>query len=332
MKKSGLILAKFAPFHMCHQYIIDIALKEVDDLTIIMYDCPDKTSISLNVRAQWVRYFYPQVHVIEGWDAPNMHEDTDEVKKMQENYVKRALNGKKITHFYNADFYGDHMSKFLGAVNRRVDKDDEKRQCPVRATSIRGDKYSYRKAMHPMVYRDILIKVAFIGAPSEEQTKLVKRLATKLQTIYIENNLMSLLNPVKVKKAFNDSINFYQIGKEQYKLAHNKNKIYKANEYLLYDSTSFIDHLLSIATHNRFDEKLFKLFSEDMRSYDLVFINEAKKNNITKYLNIDNSIFLNQVLSNLDNLGVKYQILSGTFMEKQNKAERMIKATKGKFK
>ncbi len=96
-KTRGLILGKFAPFHIGHKRLMEIALEEVDEVYTIIYDCPNLTSIPLNVRANWVRHFFPKIYVIEGWDAPNRHEDTPEVKRLQEEYVKKTLNRKKIT-------------------------------------------------------------------------------------------------------------------------------------------------------------------------------------------------------------------------------------------
>lgn len=330
-KKRGLILAKFAPFHVCHCYIIETALEEVDELFIIIYNCTNITSIPLNVRANWVRHFYPKINIIEGWDAPNRHEDTLEVKKIQEYYVKSVLNGKKITHFFSADYYGEHMSKSLGAINRRVDQDDKNYNCKIRATLIRKDKYLYRKYMDPLVYRNILLNIAFIGMPSKEQKRLVKILATKFKTVYIEDDL---LNFIETKKALNKipaSFDFYKFAKKKYKQANDSTKIFSGKEYLFYNSTGFIDHLLSIATHNRFDRELYNFFSDDMRKYDLVFINNSDSSSISKYFGISDFIFINQVINNLDTLGINYNILEGSFKEKLKIAENIIKSVKKKF-
>lgn len=326
MKTRGLMLAKFAPFHMCHRYIIDTALKEVDELNIIMYDCPDITNIPLNVRAGWVRRFYPQVNVIEGWDAPNKHEDTLDVKRLQEKFVSKALNGKKITHFFSADYYGDHMSEFLEAINRRVDLDGKK-QCGVRATLIRNDKFAYRRAMEPSVYRDTLVKVVVLGLPSKEQSRLTANLAKIFNTIYMEDNLIGKLEKIAKKSP----IDFYKLAQEKQKLDNNKNKIYTANEYIFYDSSPLIDHLLSIATHNRFDRNYYSRFSDDMKNYDLVLINDPLQNSVGNILQIDHSVFLNQLICNLKTSNVNFKFLSGSYKEKVKLSEELIKSLEKKF-
>lgn len=322
-KKTGLILAKFAPFHKGHHFIIDTALEMVDELNIIMYDCPNLTEIPLNVRANWVRSFYPRVNVIEGWDAPNRHEDTDEVKRLQEKFVNLALNGKKITHFFSSDFYGEHMSKFLGAKNIRVDLINKKR-CKIRATAIRNDKYKFRNYMDPNIYRDILVNVAIMGIPSQEQEKIVKTLAKHFNTIYFPNDILNKINSKK--------INIYPFADKIF----NKESLFKmirsARDYMFYNSTGFISHLISVAQHNYFDQKKYKFYSEDIRGYDLILINNESKNIIDKKFGFQKDIFMNILKKNLDTIGAKYQILDGSFDQKIKIAINLIKNIKNKLK
>ena len=49
----GLTLGKFAPLHKGHQLVIETALAEVDELTVVIYDSPEVTPVPLSVRANW---------------------------------------------------------------------------------------------------------------------------------------------------------------------------------------------------------------------------------------------------------------------------------------
>ena len=60
-KETGLFLGKFAPLHKGHQYVIETALKEVEDLVVVIYGSPEVTDTPLNVRADWIRKLYPKV-------------------------------------------------------------------------------------------------------------------------------------------------------------------------------------------------------------------------------------------------------------------------------
>ena len=40
MIKRGFTIGKFAPFHKGHQYLIETALKEMDEFYVVVYDTP----------------------------------------------------------------------------------------------------------------------------------------------------------------------------------------------------------------------------------------------------------------------------------------------------
>ena len=67
MSKVGLTLGKYAPFHKGHQYVIETALEENDEVIVVIYNT-DVIPIPLYVRANWIRTLYPQVTVIEAWE------------------------------------------------------------------------------------------------------------------------------------------------------------------------------------------------------------------------------------------------------------------------
>ena len=102
--QRGLTLGKFAPFHKGHQFLIETALSQMDEVIAIVYNCPETTSVPLNIRADWVRRLYPDVQVIEAWDGPIEVGDTPEIKKKHEDYILNRLKLQEITHFYSSEF------------------------------------------------------------------------------------------------------------------------------------------------------------------------------------------------------------------------------------
>jgi HTH-type transcriptional repressor of NAD biosynthesis genes len=82
------------------------------------------------------------------------------------------------------------MSAALGAVNRLVDWTTEsiweqRITVPISATQIRAAPFRYRQFLHPLVYRDLIINVVFLGAPSTGKTTLAEALATHYQTVWM---------------------------------------------------------------------------------------------------------------------------------------------------
>jgi NadR type nicotinamide-nucleotide adenylyltransferase len=181
--KTGLTLGKFAPLHRGHQLVIEAALAEMDRLVVVIYDAPETTACPLPVRANWIRTLYPQVEVIEAWDGPTIMGDTPEIQLLHETYLLKLLQGRGITHFYSSEFYGDHISRAFGAVDRRVDANRER--VPVSGTAVRSEPYRHREFIHPLVYRDLIVKVVFLGAPSTGKTTLAEKLAHDYGTVWM---------------------------------------------------------------------------------------------------------------------------------------------------
>ena len=177
---TGLTLGKYAPLHLGHEDLFQQALKEVDHLIVVIYDSPSVTDIPLTVRAGWIRAMYPSIEVIEAWNGPEVCGDTPEIKKAHEGYLLSLLKGRKIDRFYTAEFYGEHISKALGAEDCRLN-----RLSPFRATDIRNDPYKCRYFVSNRVYKDMITNVVFLGAPSTGKTTIAREMARDMNTVWM---------------------------------------------------------------------------------------------------------------------------------------------------
>jgi HTH-type transcriptional regulator, transcriptional repressor of NAD biosynthesis genes len=175
---TGLTLGKFAPLHRSHQALIEIARAEVDHLIVMIYDAPE-TSVPLPVRASWLRRLYPDVEVIE-CHGPTVVGDTPEIEAMHEEFILETLAGRRVTHFFCGEFYGEHVSRALGAVDRRVHTPER-----IRARQIRENPFAFRHYLSEVVYRDLIAKVVFLGAPGTGKTTLARTLAEKHETVWM---------------------------------------------------------------------------------------------------------------------------------------------------
>ncbi len=180
---TGLTLGKFAPLHKGHQLLIETALSECDEVTCLVYDSPGVTAIPLGVRAGWIRALYPRVHVIEARDGPSEVGEAPEIRRGHEDYVKERLGIRHVDRFYSSESYGAHMSRALGALDRRVD--EARAAVPVSGSAIRSDPFAHRRLLHPLVYRDHVTKAVFLGAPCTGKTTLARRLAAALDTVWM---------------------------------------------------------------------------------------------------------------------------------------------------
>ncbi|MFH5806198.1 AAA family ATPase [Alienimonas sp. DA493] len=173
----GFTLGKFAPLHAGHQALIETGLAETDRFVVLIYDAPETTPVPLPVRAEWIRDLYPTVEVIEGWGGPNDVGDTPAIRALQEEYILKALAGRRVTHFYCSEFYGAHVAAALGAVDWRFDPD--RTAVPVSGTAVRADPVGLRHRLPARVRWDLLTKLCFVGAPSTGKTTLCEALSER---------------------------------------------------------------------------------------------------------------------------------------------------------
>jgi HTH-type transcriptional repressor of NAD biosynthesis genes len=174
-------LGKYAPFHRGHQLVIETALAEVGQVIVVIYEAPEAHE-PLAMRAAWIRELYPQVEVIEA-DGPTAVGDAPELVAAHEAYLERLLGDRGITHFYSSEFYGAHVSRLFGAIDRRVDPG--RVRVPVAGRDVRRDPFAHRAFLHPRVYRDLITKVVFLGAPSTGKTTIAETMAARMNTVWM---------------------------------------------------------------------------------------------------------------------------------------------------
>lgn len=263
----GLTLGKFAPFHKGHQHLFEFALSEMDEMTAIIYDCPETTSVPLCVRANWIRELYPRVHVVEAWDGPTEVGDTPEIKQRHEDYILKQLNLGAFTHFYSSEFYGEHMSLALGAVNRTVDR--ERKLMPISGTQIRSDPFAFRDYLHPLVYRDLITNVVFLGAPSTGKTTIAARLAQEYETVWMPEYGREYWDTHQINRRLSID-QLVEIAEGH--LAREEVLLQQANRYLFTDTNATTTYIFSLCYHGTAAQQLIDMAAQASSRYDLVFV------------------------------------------------------------
>ena len=71
-KKIGFTIGKFAPFHKGHEYLIETALKDMDEFYVIVYDTPE-FNIDINKKVKWITNRFPNVNILEAFDSPKQY-------------------------------------------------------------------------------------------------------------------------------------------------------------------------------------------------------------------------------------------------------------------
>lgn len=190
--RRGIVVGKFMPLHRGHQLLIETALAHVDELTIGVYNThlgqhwerlmpPEK-------RAQWVSKLYPSVKNIVVLPEPaELRGVIENVQDLNEGkysplYAKQVEFLGPFDYCFTSESYGAPWAAAMGAEHIQVDAARE--LVPVSGTVIRENAYNYRGLIDPIVYRDLIRKVVFVGTESTGKSTLAKFMAEEMDTLW----------------------------------------------------------------------------------------------------------------------------------------------------
>ncbi|MNO39239.1 Trifunctional NAD biosynthesis/regulator protein NadR [compost metagenome] len=321
MKTLGLTLGKFAPLHKGHQFMIETALQEVEELIVVIYETT-VTPIPLHIRANWIRKLYPMVRVIEAWDGPDGYSNDREHEIREEQYILGLLKGEQVTHFYSSEFYGEHMSVALGAVDRRVDEARE--QVPISATMVRADPYKYRRFISDVVYRGLITKVVFVGAMSTGKSTITEALARRYRTNFASEYGRDYWTEHQVDRRISleafDEIALGHIGREEEALL-------EANRYLFVDTNAITTYMFALDYHGWAPECLTRIALENAQRYDLFFLCDDDipyENTWDRSGDQKRHIFHKQIIADLKERRIPYITLRGNLEERMHKVSKVL--------
>jgi NadR type nicotinamide-nucleotide adenylyltransferase len=321
MKKIGFTLGKYAPFHRGHQYVFDTALAECDELLVLIYDTSVITT-PLHIRAGWIRALYPQVTVIEGWDGPEGYSTERAFEIMQEEYILQMLAGRRVTHFYSSEFYGDHVSKALGAVDRRLD--EGRNTVPISATMIREDPFRYRSFLSDMVYRDLITKVVFVGAMSTGKSTLTEALAQRFNTTFAPEYGREYWTQHQVDRRIGlEAFDEIAVGH----LEREEEALLQANRYLFVDTNAITTYQYALDYHGKAPALLTQLALENAQRYDLFFLCDVDipyDDTWDRSGDQKRHVFQKQVIADLLARRIPFILLSGSLEERMAKVEAVL--------
>ncbi len=222
-KTTGLVVGKFAPFHLGHQYVIDTALEKMNDVIVLVYSNPDFPDMPTQVRVNWIRQLYKNkpVYVFTPENVPANDADDftqrEFVKVWLEQHRATLPLGSKysgsknwIDTVYGSDDYIPGFAKHIGAGHHIVDAKRSKHD--VSGTKIRdylgylesstvidedavwhyNEKGFYDFWFTPDVVTDALRfwmqpikKVVFLGAESTGKSTLTERIAEEFSMPFV---------------------------------------------------------------------------------------------------------------------------------------------------
>mgnify|MGYP004444460925 FL=1 len=152
MVKRGFTIGKFAPFHRGHEYLIETALKDMDEFYVVIYDTP-QFNIDIETKIKWIKDEFPNVKILIAFNSPEKFGLDDESVKIQMTYLSDIVKGIKFTHFYSSEEYGKYVADYLNLENVIVDQ--ERIKYDISARNIRKNIENEKNYLNSMVYNDM---------------------------------------------------------------------------------------------------------------------------------------------------------------------------------
>lgn len=188
----GLIIGKFAPFHLGHRLLIERALEQCERVSVWVYSRPDFAQMPSPLRRNWIREafparLFPGLHLLPDAPSPPLNTEPDATHR---DYVRAVLDGWAVQNswgtpdaVFTSEAYGDALATKLGAVHVCVDA--ARAAVPVSGTQIRADVHGLRAYLEPHVYAHFVGRVAVLGAESTGKSTLTRALGERLGTTWV---------------------------------------------------------------------------------------------------------------------------------------------------
>lgn len=202
----GIVIGKFYPPHLGHNYLIDTALANSSDVDVLVVDNPAYT-IPAERRREWLQARHPRatVRII-----PDISNDDDSIAWAA--HTMQFL-GYRPDVVYSSEHYGEPWARAMGA--KHVTVDISRVTIPISGTEVRKDFLKSWQYLSDETKAGLALRIVILGAESTGTTTLSRDLAATLRVPWVpEVGRYYTESILTTDNAWNDS-DFYRIGRLQ---------------------------------------------------------------------------------------------------------------------
>lgn len=197
--KRGLIIGKFYPPHAGHHFVIETALSECDQVTVLIL-ANDSETIPGVTRADLLERSHPhefkEGRLVVEWSRCNLPIDysSRDADRAHAQFIFDYLSSIPTPLpwvLYSSEPYGERIAGDLTdlyppglAISHRM-VDLKRIAKPISATEIRRNPIAHWEALRGPVRAFLTKRVVICGAESSGTTTLSKALAARYQTIWV---------------------------------------------------------------------------------------------------------------------------------------------------
>lgn len=172
----GLVIGKFYPPHLGHNYLIDAALKASDEVDVLVVDSP-AYHLPAEKRREWLQARHPTANVRI---IPDINNDDDSVAWAA--HTMQFL-GYKPDVVYSSEDYGAPWAHYMGAKSVVVDK--ARHVVPISGTKVREDFLASWQYLSDETKSGLALRIVIVGAESTGTTTLAHDLAAALKVPWV---------------------------------------------------------------------------------------------------------------------------------------------------
>lgn len=286
--RRGLVVGKFSPLHLGHEYLIDQALAACDELIILGYSQPAFARCGATVRERWLCQRFPGAARIVVLDDDRLaaagharrippNSDPDSVQREFVGWLCHAVLATTVDAVFTSEDYGDGFATELAAYFRahvpghagdvtHVCVDKARATIPVSATRIRGDAAAARRWLSPAVHADFVRRVCILGGESTGKSTVAAALAARMHSVHAAEYGRELWEAKDGALTYADMLHIGQV-----QCAREDALARDALGWLICDTSPLTTMFYSDALFGRTDPGLVQLAERD---YDLVFLCE----------------------------------------------------------
>ncbi|MEO5948813.1 MAG: AAA family ATPase [Candidatus Saccharimonas sp.] len=168
----GIVIGKFYPPHLGHNYLIDTALANCDDVDVLVVDNPEY-KLPAEKRREWLQAQHPQarVRIIN-----DIGKDDDSIAWAA--HTMQFL-GYKPDVVFSSEHYGESWARYMGAKNVTVDIN--RAAIPISGTEVRKNFLKSWEYLGEETRAGLALRIVIVGAESTGTTTLSRDLANKMR-------------------------------------------------------------------------------------------------------------------------------------------------------
>lgn len=281
--RLGLVVGKFAPLHLGHEWLIDQAAQVCERVLVLSYTRPEFDRCEAAVRRRWLaqRCAPHACHVIDdAWlDARctalgipmrplPANREADAIHQQYLGWLLRDVLRETPDAMFASEAYvtpcAAALSAALGHVVQAVLVDPQRREVPISASVVRRDPAAHARWLSPVVRAAFVRRVLLLGGESSGKTTLAAALAREHRTLWAPEYGRELW---EARGGRLDEGDLLAIAQAQ--IAREEQLALEASDLLFCDTSPLTTLGYGLWTHGRADPRLHELAG---RHYDTVVL------------------------------------------------------------